>query len=91
MALNPKWVHMDRLTSGRNAAAVTLPDTPTKDAPTHNPDHPLYAIYGQDPRTEASAELGGKNRGRNRYPVGRSTDPRRLEARRIEAESYAER
>ena len=36
----------------------TLPDTPKKSAPTHNPNHPLYAIYGQDPRTEASAELG---------------------------------
>jgi creatinine amidohydrolase len=60
MALNPKWVHMDQLTPGRNAAAVTLPDTPKKDSPTHNPDHPLYAIYGQDPRTEASAELGKK-------------------------------
>ncbi|MFZ5831777.1 MAG: creatininase family protein [Planctomycetota bacterium] len=60
LALNPKWVGIDRLTSGRDAVAVTLPDTPKKDAPTHDPDHPLYAIHGQDPRTEASAELGKK-------------------------------
>lgn len=36
--------------------ARALPDTPTKDAPTH----PLYAIHGQDPRVKASRELGEK-------------------------------
>ncbi len=29
-----------------------------RDVPTHDPQHPLYAIYGQDPRTAASKELG---------------------------------
>jgi len=56
--LNPGWVHLDRLTAGRDPARVTLPDTPRKDSPTHDPKHPLYAIYGQDPREKASKELG---------------------------------
>ncbi len=58
LALNPGWVHLDRLTAGRDPARVTLPDTPRKDSPTHDPKHPLYAIYGQDPREKASKELG---------------------------------
>jgi hypothetical protein len=37
-----------------------LPTTPRKDASTHDPKHPLYAIHGQDPRTAASKELGEK-------------------------------
>ena len=60
MALNPAWVRMDRLTEGRNSATTTLATTPKRDAPTHDPRHPLYAIYGQDPRTAASSELGDK-------------------------------
>ena len=48
------------LTAGRDPARVTLPDTPRKEASTHDPTHPLYAIYGQDPRTTASKELGEK-------------------------------
>jgi creatinine amidohydrolase len=60
LALNPDWVHLDRLTPGRAAEQVTLPDTPRKDASTHDPTHPLYAIHGQDPRTTASRELGDK-------------------------------
>jgi len=58
MALNPGWVRMDRLTEGRDPSQVTLPTTPTRAAPTHDPKHPLYAIYGQDPRVTASPELG---------------------------------
>jgi creatinine amidohydrolase len=60
MDINPAWVRMDALTEGRDPASVTLPMTPKRDAPTHDPRHPLYAIYGQDPRTNASPELGGK-------------------------------
>lgn len=58
MALNPAWVRIDALTAGRDPAAATLPATPRRDVPTHDPQHPLYAIYGQDPRTAASKELG---------------------------------
>jgi creatinine amidohydrolase/Fe(II)-dependent formamide hydrolase-like protein len=60
LALNPKWVHLDRLTAGRDPARVTLKETPRGTASTHDPTHPLYAIYGQDPRTAASKELGEK-------------------------------
>ena len=48
------------MTAGHDPAQVTLPDTPRKDASTHDPTHPLYAIHGQDPRTTASKELGEK-------------------------------
>jgi len=58
MAIDPDWVHIDRLTEGRDPAATTLASTPKRDAPTHDPRHPLYAIYGDDPRTEASPEIG---------------------------------
>jgi creatinine amidohydrolase len=54
LALNPAWVRMDALTPGRDPQKVTLPTTPRKDASTHDPKHPLYAIHGQDPRTAAS-------------------------------------
>jgi creatinine amidohydrolase len=60
LALNPDWVHLDSLTAGRDPAQVALPDTPRKDAPAHDPTHPLYAIYGHDPRATASKELGEK-------------------------------
>lgn len=60
MSLNPAWVKLDRLTPGRTAAATTLSTTPKGEAPSHDPTHPLYAIYGQDPRTTASKELGDK-------------------------------
>ena len=60
LALNPDWVHLDRLTAGRDPAQVTLPATPRKNASTHDPTHPLYALHGQDPRTTASKELGEK-------------------------------
>ena len=60
MALNPDWVKMDRLTEGRDPAQVTLPVTPRRAASTHDPNHALYAIHGQDPRETASPELGQK-------------------------------
>jgi creatinine amidohydrolase len=60
LALNPAWVRLDSLTEGRDPAQVTLPSTPKRDAPTHDPKHPLYAIHGQDPRRTASKELGEK-------------------------------
>jgi hypothetical protein len=60
LALNPDWVRLDRLTAGRDPAQVALPDTPQKNAPTHDPTHPLYAIHGQDPRSTASKDLGEK-------------------------------
>jgi creatinine amidohydrolase len=59
-ALNSNWVHLDQLTAGHDPARTTLPSTPRQNAPTHDPAHPLYAIYGQDPRTAASKELGDK-------------------------------
>jgi creatinine amidohydrolase len=58
MALRPGWARMDALTPGHDPAKVTLPTTPRKNSFTHDPKHPLYAIYGQDPRTTASMELG---------------------------------
>jgi len=60
LALNPAWVQLNRLTPDRAPEQVTLPDTPRKDASTHDPTHPLYAIHGQDPRERASKELGEK-------------------------------
>ncbi len=60
MTLKPAWVKLDQLTAGRDAAQVTLADTPTGARSTHDPTDPLYAIHGQDPRTTASAELGAK-------------------------------
>ncbi|MBM4091652.1 MAG: hypothetical protein FJ276_19825 [Planctomycetes bacterium] len=60
LALEPAWVQLDLLTPGRDPEQVTLPDTPRKDASTHDPAHPLYAIHGQDPRQKASKELGEK-------------------------------
>ena len=60
LALSPEWVRLDRLTAGRDPEQVMLPETPRSDASAHDPEHPLYAIYGQDPRTAASRELGQK-------------------------------
>jgi creatinine amidohydrolase len=60
LALNLAWVHLERLTAGREAAQATLTNTPQSPASTHNPTHPLYAIHGQDPRTTASKALGEK-------------------------------
>ena len=60
MALNPEWVRMGALTPDRDPDQVTLPETPRSERPTHDPTHPLYAIYGQDPRLHASEAAGRK-------------------------------
>jgi creatinine amidohydrolase len=58
LALDPGWVRLERLTSGRDPATVTLPETPRHDGRQYDPADPLYAIWGDDPRTTASAEIG---------------------------------
>ncbi|MBC8869049.1 MAG: creatininase family protein [Planctomycetes bacterium] len=58
LALNPKWVRLESLAPGRDPEQVTTPETPRKSSPTHDPTHPLYAIYGQDPREHASEAAG---------------------------------
>jgi creatinine amidohydrolase/Fe(II)-dependent formamide hydrolase-like protein len=58
MALNPAWVKMENLRAGHDPAQVTTTDTPRVERSTHDPTHPLYAIYGDDPRETASAENG---------------------------------
>ncbi len=58
MALNPAWVKMENLKPGHDPELVTTPDTPRGDRQSHDPTHPLYAIYGDDPRETASAENG---------------------------------
>lgn len=58
LALNPAWVRLESLRAGRDPDQVTTSATPRKPSPTHDPTHPLYAIYGQDPREHASAEAG---------------------------------
>ncbi len=58
MALNPAWVKMENLTPGRDPEQVTTVDTPRSERSTHDPTHPLYAIYGDDPRETASVENG---------------------------------
>jgi creatinine amidohydrolase len=58
MALDPGWVRLDRLTPGRDAARVTTPETPRHEGSQWEPEHPLYAIWGEDPRATASAEIG---------------------------------
>ena len=58
LALDPEWVRLDWLTPGRDAAQTTLPETPRLEGRQYEPSDPLYAIWGQDPRRHASAELG---------------------------------
>lgn len=58
LALNPAWVRLESLREGRDPDQVTTPQTPRRPTPTHDPTHPLYAIYGQDPREHASSEAG---------------------------------
>ncbi len=60
LALKPAWVHLERLRPGRAPAQVALPATPRDTSSMRDPAHPLYAIYGQDPRTAASKALGEK-------------------------------
>lgn len=56
--LNPAWVQMGRLTPGHDPARAALPETPRSEKSTHDPEHPLYAIHGKDPRDHASPEKG---------------------------------
>lgn len=59
MSLEPDWVRLEYLQFGRDPAQVTLPNSPRDaNSPILNPDHPLYAIYGEDPRVTASQTLG---------------------------------
>lgn len=58
LALAPEWVRLDRLTPGRDPARVTLPETPRREGGQYDPADPLYAIWGEDPRTAASVEIG---------------------------------
>ena len=58
MALNPAWVKMENLKPDHDSELVTVPETPRDDRSTHDPTHPLYGIYGDDPRTTASVENG---------------------------------
>ncbi len=58
MALNPEWVRMDYLTRDHDPDQVALKKTPRDERSTHDPTHPLYAIYGDDPREHASVENG---------------------------------
>ena len=60
LALNPEWVKTDHLTPDHDPNRVTLPGTPRSDRSTHDPAHPLYAIYGDDPRETASEAIGRK-------------------------------
>ena len=59
-ALNPDWVRLENLYPHAAGDGVALPDTPTGPEPQRDPTHPLYAIYGKDPRQHASQELGAK-------------------------------
>lgn len=58
LALNPAWVALDRLTPGRDPNLVTLPESPRGERSSWDPEHALYAIFGQDPRTTASVAAG---------------------------------
>jgi hypothetical protein len=46
------------LTSGRDPALVATPETMRHDGRQYDPTDPLYAIWGEDPRTAASVETG---------------------------------
>jgi creatinine amidohydrolase len=61
LALEPEWVRLDRLTPGRDASRVALPQTPRPGPDSQwDPEHRLYAIWGQDPGAHASREIGEK-------------------------------
>lgn len=60
LALNARWVRMELLTEGRNPSQVTLPETPRREGTQYDPAHPLYAIWGQDPRQHASRDIGNR-------------------------------
>lgn len=56
-ALHPELVHLDRLPLA-NAGPAVDPDGDTMGPQRHDPSHPLWGIFGPDPRT-LDAELGG--------------------------------
>jgi creatinine amidohydrolase len=58
MALAPEWVRLELLRPGRDAEAVTLPETPRLEGRQYEPGDALYGIWGEDPRVAASAEIG---------------------------------
>jgi creatinine amidohydrolase len=59
LALDPDWVRLERLTPGRDPKQVTLPETPRRGPESQwDPEHRLYAIWGQDPGVHASREIG---------------------------------
>ena len=51
---------MENLQPDHDPEQVTVPDTPRNDRSTHDPTHPLYGIYGDNPRDTASVENGKK-------------------------------
>lgn len=58
LALSPEWVDLVRLVPGRAPAQAALDVTPRLEGRQYEPADPLYAIWGEDPRTAASVELG---------------------------------
>lgn len=58
LALAPEWVRLERLTPGRDPAGVTLTETPRREGRQYDPADSLYAIWGEDPRANANAEIG---------------------------------
>lgn len=61
LALDPEWVRLDRLTPGRSpqrARTAATPHAGPIGGAFYDPEDPLYAIAGKDPRTHASRELG---------------------------------
>jgi len=56
--LRPEWVRLSNLTAGRDDRAATLPETPRGEGRQYVPEDPLYAVWGDDPATTASAENG---------------------------------
>jgi len=58
MYLRPEWVKLDYLSNKRDPDTVTLPETPRLEGRQYDPSDPLYAVWGDDPATTASAEAG---------------------------------
>jgi creatinine amidohydrolase len=58
LALAPEWVRLSSLSPGRDPSQVTTEVTPRQEGLQWDPTHPLYAIWGEDPRSAASVELG---------------------------------
>jgi creatinine amidohydrolase len=61
LALDADWARLERLTPGRDPRQVTLLETPRHGPESQwDPEHRLYAIWGQDPNIHASREIGEK-------------------------------